>query len=555
MNMPAVTADVATMAQTSSAELTGEPNTIGRVVSVSGGQVICLLNAPEGPASRETMGLQIGSLVRLRTPASNAFGIVSGMTIPIPARDANSDEMKIVELELVGEVPLRPDGKAGPFRRGISASPALDDAVLAATQEDLQTVYQRRSEHAVEIGRLHQNRAVPAYVVVDDLLGKHFSILGTTGSGKSCAVSLLLNAIVAKHANAHIVLLDPHAEYANAFKGLAECIEPDDLRLPHWLFNFEEMVEIVFGAQGPHMMTETTILRDMIQRCKVRFTGSSEESRAFTVDTPTPYKFGDLLHLLEQTMGRLENRSDLTPYHRIKARLLALQSDRRYTFLFPSGVVVRDNLTAILARIFRVPVAGKPISIVNLSGVPSEVLNVVVSVLCRMTFDFALWSDQRVPLLLVCEEAHRYAPARDIDGFEPTKRALARIAKEGRKYGISLGIVSQRPSEIAANVLSQCNTLFAMRMTSEKDQDCLRAAMSEATGGLIDSLPSLGNGEAVAVGEGVAVPMRLVFNQLEEGKMPHSGTAKFSAAWRDGDGTEESLKEVVARWRQSAASA
>jgi len=104
-------------------------------------------------------------------------------------------------------------------------------------------------------------------------------------------------------------------------------------------------------------------------------------------------------------------------------------------------------------------------------------------------------------------------------------------------------------------VLSQCNTLFAMRMTSEKDQDCLRAAMSEATGGLIDSLPSLGNGEAVAVGEGVAVPMRLVFNQLEEGKMPHSGTAKFSAAWRDGDGTEESLKEVVARWRQSAASA
>jgi DNA helicase HerA-like ATPase len=476
--------------------------------------------------------------------------MVSGLSIPIPTREPGPDEMRIVEFEMIGEVPAEGRLGAGEFRRGISTSPGLGGEVFTATQADLELVYQRRSEHAVEIGRLQQNRSVPAYVVVDDLLGKHYAVVGTTGTGKSCAVSLLLHAIIEHHPNAHIIVLDPHAEYANAFQGFAENIEPDDLLLPHWLFNFEEIVEIAFGAEARDLVAETTILRELIQKCKVRFMGVSEQARTVTVDTPVPYKMGDMMRLLDQTMGRLEHRNDLSPYQRVKSRLIALQSDRRFSFMFPGTVVVRDNLADILSRIFRVPVEGKPISILNLSGVPSEVLNVVVSVLCRMTFDFALWSDQQVPLLLVCEEAHRYAPASITEGFEPTKRALARIAKEGRKYGISLGVISQRPSELATSVLSQCNTLFAMRMTSERDQDYLRAAMSEATGGLLDSLPSLGNGEAIAVGEGVAVPMRLIFNQLAEERRPRSGTARFSDSWRDVDDSRKALEMVVARWRQ-----
>ena len=533
-----------------SAQAWDSAQSIGRVVSVSGGQVICLLDAPTAAAGgNRDDTLQIGSLVKLAATRNSVFGIVGGLSIPIPSRDG-TDELRIIEVELVGEIIA--DGADGleTFRRGVSTSPGLGDAVYAASQDELIRVYQPRSKDAIEIGHLQQNPTVPAHAVVDDLLGKHFSILGTTGAGKSCTVSLILNAIIEKHDNAHILLLDPHAEYARAFGDAAEVIEPDDLMLPHWLFTFEEIVEIVFGAEADELITEIAILRDLIQKSKIRFLGATEEANIVTVDTPVPYKIGDMLRLLDQTMGRLENRGDLTPFQRVKNRLNALQSDRRFSFMFPSGVVVRDNLSDILSRIFRVPTDGKPIAIMNLSGVPSEVLNVVVSVLARMTFDFALWNDHSVPLLLVCEEAHRYAPRSAAEGFEPTKRALARIAKEGRKYGVSLGVVAQRPSEVSTSVLSQCNTIFAMRMTSEKDQDFLRAAMSDATSGLLDSLPTLGNGEAIAVGEGVAVPMRLAFATLPEDKRPKSSAARFSSTWQTTDPAVGALDQVVERWRQ-----
>ncbi|MDP6952970.1 MAG: DUF87 domain-containing protein, partial [Alphaproteobacteria bacterium] len=326
----------------------GEAREIGRVVSVSGSQVICLLDEADSQDEANPTAMQIGALVKVETLDGTVFGMVSGLSIPIPSREGGADELRIIELEMIGEVPG--DGRvgAGEFRRGISTSPTLGGPVSLAHQADLELVYRQRSEDAVEIGRLQQNRSVPAYVSVDDLLGKHFAVIGTTGTGKSCAVSLILHAIIAKHNNAHIVVLDPHAEYANAFREQAECIEPDDLVLPHWLFNFEEITEIMFGVEAPALVAETTILRDLIQKCKIRFMGISEEARTVTVDTPVPYKLGDMMRLLDQTMGRLENRNDLSPYQRVKSRLMALQSDTRFAFMFPSTVVVRDNLAEIL---------------------------------------------------------------------------------------------------------------------------------------------------------------------------------------------------------------
>jgi DNA helicase HerA-like ATPase len=212
--------------------------------------------------------------------------------------------------------------------------------------------------------------------------------------------------------------------------------------------------------------------------------------------------------------------------------------------------MVRDEMTRLLSRIFRVPVEGKPVTIFDTSGVPTEILNVVVSMLCRLTFDFALWSDRAVPILLVCEEAHRYAPTNEKLGFEPTKRAVARIALEGRKYGVSLGLVTQRPSELAANILSQCNTIFAMRITNSKDRDYLAAAMPESGSGMLEELPALRAAEAIAIGEGVPVPLRIIFDPLPEGVRPHSNTAKFSDAWDHDSVKAEFLQDVVARWRR-----
>ncbi len=181
---------------------------------------------------------------------------------------------------------------------------------------------------------------------------------------------------------------------------------------------------------------------------------------------------------------------------------------------------------------------------------PSEILNVVISLLCRLTFDFALWSERALPVLLVCEEAHRYVTQDATTGFEATKRALGRIAKEGRKYGVSLCLVSQRPSDLAIGVLSQCNTIFAMRMSNQKDQEFVAGALSESAVGLLDSLPTLRTGEAIAVGEGVSVPMRVRFDTLPEQRRPLSGTASFASAWQSDDKGQEFAAAVIERWRR-----
>jgi len=245
----------------------------------------------------------------------------------------------------------------------------------------------------------------------------------------------------------------------------------------------------------------------------------------------------------------LDKPDGSAPYLRLKARIESLRSDQRLKFMFP-GHVVRDNLSDILARLLRIPVSGKPIAIIDISGLPCEIVDVAVSVLCRMIFDFALWSDRDrlQPILLVCEEAHRYAPQDAERGFQPTREALARIAKEGRKYGISLCLVSQRPSELSTSILAQCNTLFALRMSNERDHEFVRNALPDAAHGLLAALPTLRTQEAIAVGEGLPLPMRLRFHDLPPEYRPRSATAAFSSAWRN-DSEAGLVEDTIERWR------
>ncbi|MEM7226136.1 MAG: DUF87 domain-containing protein [Pseudomonadota bacterium] len=523
---------------------------VGRVVNVSGSQIVVLIELPaEDDAKDQAATLQMGELVKMYTPTSYVFGMVSGLSVPIPSQEDPNSEMKIVEVELVGEAIQLEDGAQGPFQRGVSIFPALGDAVFSTTQEDLRQVYARPAVSTVRVGTIHQDRALPAYIATDDLLGKHFAVLGTTGSGKSCAVSLILHSILGEHPNGHVLLLDPHNEYAHAFGGMAEVLSPGNLKLPYWLFNFEEIVEVIIGSGSQIRQAETAILNELIPQAKRRYMGEKEDAKFVTVDTPVPYQLTELIQLLDEGMGKLDNPESSAPYQRLKARLNALRVDSRYAFMF-GGLAVRDNMTEILSRIFRIPVDGRPITIMDLSGVPSEVLNVVISVMCRMAFDFALWSERSIPIMVVCEEAHRYAPQDDRLGFEPTKKAMARIAKEGRKYGVSLCMVSQRPSELATGILSQCNTIFALRMSNQKDQEFVRSTLSESAIGLLDFLPSLRNAEAIAVGEGVSVPVRVCFDDLPEGRRPLSGTAPFSSAWQVDEEDNSFLDTVVDRWRR-----
>ena len=533
---------------------------VGRIVSVTGSKAIVMLDCDKSnPGNTEAGRPEMGTLLAIDSPTTVVLAIVSALSVPVPAQRDEDNEVWIAELGLVGELWKNDEGKPTSFKRGTTFYPALGDRVRVALNSELDLAFCGNDPSRVRIGSVHQDSSIAAMVRVDDLLGKHFAILGTTGTGKSCTTALILRSILTKNPNAHLVLLDPHNEYAKAFGDWAEVISPRNFQLPLWLLNFEEAIEVLVG--DPSKKAELDILQELIPIAKSRYSlgRGADNTRLrrgvidiarFTVDTPVPYRVSDLLSLIDDQMGKLENKKDLAPYRYLKTRIEALSQDGRYAFMFGS-LTVHDGMAQILSRIFRVPVRGKPITILEMTGIPTEIVKVVVSVLCRMTFDFALWSEGQVPVTLVCEEAHRYVPQNASLGFEPCRRAIAKIAKEGRKYGASLCIVTQRPAEIDSTILSQCNTVFALRMANDHDQTIVASAISDNGSGMLEFLPTLGQREAIAFGDGVSLPVRIRFDELPAQYLPHSSTARFTEQWQKSVADEGFLDQVVDRWRAS----
>ena len=367
------------------------------------------------------------------------------------------------------------------------------------------------------------------------MLAKNFAVLGTTGSGKSCAVALILSAVLGEHPQAHIVVLDPHNEYSKAFGELAETVNVDNLRLPLWLLDFEEAVGVlVRGGTVQEQEAQAIILKDAMLRARRRYAGETLAASSITVDTPMPFGVSDLIRFIDEAMGRLDNPDTSAPYLRIRTRLESLRDDRRYDFMFSERLFARDTLVQIVGRLLRIPVDGKPITIIDLSGIPSEIADVVVSMIGRLTFDFSLWSERErmPPVLLVCEEAHRYVPAAENVGFGATARAMTRIAREGRKYGVALALITQLPSELSPQVLSQCGTIFALRLGHYLDQRFMATALPDAARGMLTALPSMRTQEAIAFGEGVRLPMHIRFADLPSDRQPRTGQQRGGHVFR-----------------------
>jgi DNA helicase HerA-like ATPase len=538
-------------------EAAREPRRVGRIVSVTGAHAVILIDQDGDPRAKTP---EIGTLLRVDTPRAVCLSIVSAMSSPVPSHAAGEAELRIVEVEFLGELPKDTDGAPLSFRRGVSCYPSLGDVAMRASKDELEKAYACDAESAVRMGHIAQDEAIPAMVKIDDLLGKHFAILGATGTGKSCTLALLLRRILEKSPQGHLLLLDVHREYAPAFKDMAEVITPADLNLPFWLLTFEEIVEILIGQQTSRE-ADIEVLREIIPTAKLRYMKNRRRERAAPgrpreafdpaavgVDTPIPYRSSDLIAILDERLEKLGAQGDPAPCKRLKARLEAINRDPRYSFMFGS-LTVEDTMSQVLSRLFRIPVAGKPIAIVELGGLPSEIINVVVSVLARLAFDFGIWSAGRIPLTFICEEAHRYVPVGKSLGFEPAKRAISRIAKEGRKYGLSLGIVSQRPAELDATILSQCSTIFSMRLANERDQQILRAGVSDAAASLLDVMPAMGMGEAIAFGEGVGLPARIKIDTIAPEDLPMSSSASFTRSWAREMPDSGFLQDIVQRWR------
>jgi DNA helicase HerA-like ATPase len=516
---------------------------LGRVMSVAGAIIWGLLD-PDAATSAE-----IGQVVRLQGTVGRSFGIITTLRSE-GRRVADSDDRRVVEIRLIGEI-LNKNSNRWRFQRGVSSYPALDSPIHAASREELCAIYARPEVSTIRLGTLRNAADLPAFAITDNLLGKHFAVLGTTGAGKSCAVTVILRAILDAHPFGHVIMLDPHNEYAAAFGKRAELLNPGNLKLPYWLLNFEETAAILVNQESPEgAYAEGAILRRAILRARRSFSGEEETGEHITVDTPVPYRLSELVQVLKDEMGAFNKADSAVFYQHLVNRIESVTGDKRYDFMF-SSFSVRDNMRQILSRMLRIPVEGKPITIIDISGVPSEIVDVVVSVLCRLVFEFALWSDRdrAPPILLVCEEAHRYVPRDDQAGFAPTRRSISRIAKEGRKYGLSLCLVTQRPAELSVSSLSQCNTIFALRLGNEHDLEFVRHAVPDSSRWLADALPALNTQEALVLGDGVPVPLHIRFEELPPGERPASTTPPFAAAWQNDLADDGLIAETIERWR------
>ena len=559
MNMPV---DPATLAASATPDKrdSHQPSQrmIGRLVLCNGSRAV-ISSAATSLANSNTDSWAIGRLIAISTATGRIIGVVYEMSTTSELWSDQTANVIYVKVELVGEIVQGPDGGSS-FRSGITTYPELGAIAHRIRHNDLRAMYASKGGTSIEIGTLSQDETIIAAIDVDMMLSRHFAVVGTTGVGKSTSVSILLRRAVEAKPNLRVLVLDPHNEYASAFSDISVIVNSSTLELPFWMFRLDEFGDILFRGRNPDDVEEN-ILRELIAAAKVRYCNppaagtasalvkrpAATEGAGITADTPVPYRMSDLMKLIDDEIGKLESKHPRASLRTVLNRLTSLTQDPRFKFMF-ARTTIEDNIDGIIRQIFRIPIDDRPITVFQLAGLPSEVVNSVASVMARMSFDLAMMSEGTYEILLLCEEAHRYVPQDKSLGFAPTRTSIARIAKEGRKYGCYLGVVTQRPGELDPTILSQCSTVFAMRLANERDQDIIRSALSDSSASTISFLSSIGNREAIAFGEAVGTPMRIKFVTQQRDHMPKTGSStpgvENRAVKRDVD-----LRAIVGRMR------
>lgn len=531
-------------------DLSLAPNELGFVLDTSGEKVMCqlvlgkLVQLRQHAAESERAATSVGGHVKVALADSWLLGTLTEITV-----DRNDADTIIAEVDFIGEGDRAPNGGLENFRRGVTLYPHPGDRVFLASHDDLRLAFAPQDGAHIEIGTVYPTADVRASIEFDKLLSRHFAIVGSTGTGKSTTVALMLHRIIAAAPEGHIVMLDPHGEYAAAFGDVGMVWNVDNLQIPYWVMNLQEHCEAFVTTSGESRAVDANIMAKCLLAARSK-NYKLEEGAKITADSPIPYLLSDLIEALQEEMSRLDKQADAYRYTRLRLNIEQFFSDRRFGFMFNASY--RNNsMTQLIGNLLRFPVEGRPISIIDLAGVPSEIVKVVVSILSRLIFDYAIWAprDRRVPILLVCEEAQRYLPAVHPDDILSAERQLERIAREGRKYGVSLGLITQRPSELSEAALSQCGTIISMRLNNLRDQAKINDTLPEGARSFIEIIPALQNRECIICGEGVPVPIRVRLDTLEQDLKPASEDPVFSELWNQRREGNDVVIETVSRWR------
>lgn len=543
---------------------------IGHVIDVRGDRFMVDLTADEqGTAPIVTIGEEdvaigrLGTYVLIAQGELKVVGMVARMTErerihtapPGPDVDTLRETTALRTLEIVPVGTLQNDET---FERGVSQFPTTGAEVHAIGRAEVSLMFRPFEEAGFDVGGLSSHPDLRVYLDPSPLFGKHFTILGQTGAGKSWTVASLLQKTVRLMPGAHIVLLDLHGEYRQAFQpGEARHLTATELEVPYWLMTYAELCDLLVDRSEITAHNQVAFFRDTLGSLR-EVEGRRLGLERTTVDTPVYFSLDDMRQSImdkneEMVPGATKpKQGDLFgQFNRFLMRLDSRRNDVRYDFLLrPKFRTTSESLEALLRDFIGLGTTRAPITVLDLSPVPFDVRPVVTAQIGRLIFEFNYWNPyyRQFPVLLVCEEAHGYIRREADAAFEGARRSMERIAKEGRKYGVGLALVSQRPHELSETVLSQCGTFICLRITNPDDQTYIRRLVPEAEQDLVSILAGLRRGEAIVLGDAIPVPGRVLFDVPDP--RPMSDDVDFRQHWAEPAFMELQVAEIVECWRR-----
>lgn len=550
---------------------------IGHVVDVRGdGFTANLLADEQEAAPKVTVGDediligQLGSYVSVRQGAIKILCLVTQATEQEKLADANTatpDAPRVTYAQrTMSLIPIGTINSEGQFDRGVSVYPTTGAEVHVVSGGELEALFSKFRAQGYVVGNLSSQPMVTVCFDATRLFGRHFAILGQTGAGKSWTVASLIQQALVVMPKAHIIVLDLHGEYCwlkgdntrdAAFKNEHfRYVDAKELEMPYWLMTFAELCDLLVEHGEREATNQTAFFRDCLLEGRQAENTTATPSLGLervTVDTPIYFSLDALLTKVRaKNVERVGARQGpmFGDFDRFLMRLESKLNDIRYDFLLkPKTRNTSASLAALLRDFVGLGTPKRAVTVIDLSTVPFDVRPTVAAQIGRLAFEFNYWNPQyrEFPILLVCEEAHAYV-TRDSDSqYAGARKSMERIAKEGRKYGVGLAVVSQRPHELSETVLAQCGTFLCLRITNPDDQSYIKGLVPEAERGLVDILAGLGRGECLALGEAVPLPTRFKFKRPSP--VPNSEDIDFYNKWKDGP-DDINVERIVERWRR-----
>lgn len=553
---------------------------IGNIIDVQGGSMTAsLIEDDQGRTPIVTIGDediiigQIGSYVAVLQGNIKILALVTRMieqekVVPLDRGESGVEAIRMsLAHRLVTLVPLGTVNSDGEFERGVSNFPTTGAEVHAIGIKDINKIFSKYSSTKYDVGNLSTKPALMVCLDPTSLFGRHFAILGQTGAGKSWSVATIVQRAVAVMPKAHIVILDLHGEYCwvddngnscSAFSDdIVRYVDARELEIPYWLMTYAELCDLLIDHTEREAHNQIAFFREKLRELKQAEKDPLGLER-ITVDTPVFFSLDELLSLIEEENTRkvpgANNRMKQGPnygaFDKFITRLESKLNDVRYDFLLRPKVRTSSNtLSGLLRNFVGLGEPKRPVTVIDLSAVPFDVRPTVAAQIGRLAFEFNYWNPQyrEFPLMLICEEAHAYIPREKISQYAGSRKSMERIAKEGRKYGVGLAVVSQRPHEVSETVLAQCGTFLCLRITNPSDQSYVRSLVPEAEQDLVNILAGLGRGEVMALGEAVPLPMRFRFYQPDP--VPNSDDIDFYTKWKTGP-DDIDVDGIVDNWRR-----